>query len=260
MAAVHATSADPNGPLAQWPENLQRPLWAKVKSALMRMIETEKMCAHSRLPSEAELCRKFGVSRPVVRQALAQLVYERAVYKIRGKGAFVAAAVDQREFFGSTAGFSGEIYDTQRGVQRRVLRQHIHVPDTPVARMLELGPDEQVVTVERVLCVEEVPQLFVTCHIAAAYVSGLQNAQLENRSLYETLNEVYGITFRRAERWLRACTAEASIARNLHITRGHPLVEITSVDFVAGGQPVMCYTALCLTDTAPIHLSVRGPA
>mgnify|MGYP006428396697 CR=1 FL=1 len=239
---------------------LQRPVWAQVKSALLRMIETENLTAHSRLPSEAALCRAFGVSRPVVRHAMAQLVYERAIYKIRGKGAFVAGAMEQREFFGTTAGFSGEIYDTHRAVQRRVLRQRIQASTAAVASMLDLVPAEDVIVVERVLSVDDVPQLFVTCHISARDVPGLETVALQNRSLYETLNEEYGIEFRRAERWLRASGADAPVARHLMVAQGQPLVEITSVEFASNACPVMFYTALYRTDTAPIHLSVRDRA
>ena len=41
------------------------------------------------LPSEADLCKQFKVSRTVVRQALKELEHEGSVYKRRGKGTFV---------------------------------------------------------------------------------------------------------------------------------------------------------------------------
>ena len=42
------------------------------------------------LDSEAQLCRRFGVSRGPVRQALATLVQERLVSRVPGKGTFVS--------------------------------------------------------------------------------------------------------------------------------------------------------------------------
>ena len=42
------------------------------------------------LPSEPELARRFGVSRVVVRQALAILEDDRQILRVRGRGTFVA--------------------------------------------------------------------------------------------------------------------------------------------------------------------------
>ncbi len=54
---------------------------------VLAMVET--MTADQRLPSEDELSRRLGVSRPVLRQALARLRTEGWVYARRGAGNFV---------------------------------------------------------------------------------------------------------------------------------------------------------------------------
>ncbi len=79
------------------------PLWSQVKTALMTLITTEKLSEHARLPSEAELCEHFGVSRTVVREALNQLVFERVIYKLQGKGPSSRPAATNRTSWARTS-------------------------------------------------------------------------------------------------------------------------------------------------------------
>ncbi|HLS89952.1 MAG TPA: GntR family transcriptional regulator [Limnochordia bacterium] len=66
------------------------PFYAQVKDALQRQIENGVYGPGQPIPTELELCEQYGVSRHTVRQALAKLVQEGVVYRIPGKGTFVA--------------------------------------------------------------------------------------------------------------------------------------------------------------------------
>ncbi|WP_353174771.1 FadR/GntR family transcriptional regulator [Paracandidimonas soli] len=62
----------------------------RVYAQLRNLIETSGMQAGDRLPGENGLARQYGVSRPVVRQALAQLRAEGWIHARKGAGNFVA--------------------------------------------------------------------------------------------------------------------------------------------------------------------------
>jgi len=61
----------------------------QVALELRKDIENGMFPAHCRLPSEIELCRRFGVTRPTVRRAIAHLREEGLVSVKRGAGSFV---------------------------------------------------------------------------------------------------------------------------------------------------------------------------
>lgn len=63
----------------------------RVHAALAQAILAGHVAPGTRLPSETELAARFGVSRPIVRQALQRLRDEGAVSSVRGSGSYVEA-------------------------------------------------------------------------------------------------------------------------------------------------------------------------
>ncbi|PDT82272.1 GntR family transcriptional regulator [Bradyrhizobium sp. Y36] len=220
------------------------------------MITTTPLVEHARLPSEAELCARFNVSRTVVREALNQLVFERVIYKLQGKGAFVASRREDQDFLGSNIGFSGEWRERNRPVSRRILRQEIEQADERAAHFLRLTTDRTVIGLDRVLNVDGVPRILVYTKVVAAIAPGLERIQLENRSLYETLFRKFGLKMRRAERWLAAVNASAQQAQLLGVAPETPLIAIESISFATHEEPVEYYIAYYRTDTGRLHFSV----
>lgn len=69
-----------------------QPLTDAVYDKLLALIQNDKLATGDRLPGEHELSKRFAVSRPVLRQALARLRAEGRVKAQQGSGHFVAEA------------------------------------------------------------------------------------------------------------------------------------------------------------------------
>lgn len=65
------------------------PLSQQAKEKIIEYIRLERLQPDSALPTEAELMEMLGVSRYIVREALALLEQDRIIYKRQGKGTFV---------------------------------------------------------------------------------------------------------------------------------------------------------------------------
>lgn len=78
-------------------ETVRRPSFSSVVAQNLKdMIERDKMQPGARIPTEAELCTKYGVSRTVVREAIISLRSEGVLVARQGIGVFVGEGPSSR--------------------------------------------------------------------------------------------------------------------------------------------------------------------
>lgn len=96
------TGAESGVPRAEQPEarRLGRPapLAERVVAALSEDIEKGRLAAGARLPTEPDLAASFGVSRTVIREAVARLRADGILVSRQGAGVFVSDSPLQRSF------------------------------------------------------------------------------------------------------------------------------------------------------------------
>lgn len=100
-------------------EHLKRPvrLADQIYQQLLEQIVGGKLAVGDRLPSEAQLCDLFGVSRPVIRETISRLQADALVATRKGSGTVVLRRPD-REVLRLAP--SGEIADLMRCFEFRV--------------------------------------------------------------------------------------------------------------------------------------------
>jgi GntR family transcriptional regulator len=108
------------------------------------------------LPSDAELCRQFGVSRMTARQAVQLLVNERLVERRRGKGTFVAAHRVPRAL-GSPLSFTESMRQKGLVASSRSIGSRRDTANDAEARALGIMVGDPVCIIERVRLADDVP-------------------------------------------------------------------------------------------------------
>jgi GntR family transcriptional regulator len=130
------------------------PLYYQLQEILKEQIESGLWQPGDPLPSEPELAQRFGVSRVVVRQALAILEDDRQIVRIRGRGTFVAQPkLDYR------AGGLSRLLATPRGpdVVIQVLDKRTTLVERSIRSKLEAADDENVLRITTLLSLRAVP-------------------------------------------------------------------------------------------------------
>ena len=159
------------------------------------------------LPTEAELCERFSVSRMTVRQALQELTNDGLVERRRGQGTFVAHRPVHRRP-GVFLSFTEEM--NRRGVQAtsRLLAAGMDDPRQPEVLDLGLAPGSQVVRVVRVRLADGVPVALEDAALVPE-LGGVLEEDLGGGSLHSAL-ERRGVVATRATGTITARLARAS--------------------------------------------------
>ena len=67
-----------------------QPLYVQIRNILVSRLDSEQYRVNEQIPSEKTLCQEFGISRETLRSVLTELVREGRLYRVQGKGTFVA--------------------------------------------------------------------------------------------------------------------------------------------------------------------------
>ena len=208
------------------------------------------------IPSEAELCQLYGVSRTTVRKAIDDLANEGLLYRIQGKGTFVSATRVRERFVQFTAGFYDDMMARGIPLRTEILEQSSIQADQDMAGKLRLALGDTAVKISRLRFVNNLPVVLSDSYVPQRLFPGIESEKLLNASLYGTLREKYGAKLARGTRFVTvaACTEEQ--ARLLRTAVGSPLLVISGVMYDSIGRPIEAGVAWLRGDFAEVEIEV----
>jgi GntR family transcriptional regulator len=188
------------------------------------------------LPSEGELAAEFVVSRNTVREALAALKTEGLI----GRGPKVGTHVAVRKYdhgldalVGLKATFKGY------GEIRNVVRAAKPVAAPPaVANRLQLGPGEEVIFVERLRFLGDLPVSLDMTYLAPDIGAAVLESPLETNDIFALIEEATGQRLGTAALAVEAVAADAHTAAILQVPDGAAVLLLERLTHLDDGRPV----------------------
>ena len=224
------------------------PLYAQVRSGIEGRLSAAEWRPGDRIPGEPELCREYGVSRPVVRQALQELAAEGAIIRRKGLGTFVAEPkVVSRSLVHSLVGFYQDMERRGLATDTRVLEQSLQPAGDKVGSRLGLQVLTPVVKITRLRSVGGHPVVLVSSYLPYSLCPSLIQADLRSQSLYGFLEQEYGLRIAGGRREIQAVLAGEEESRHLQVDRGAPLLRLESVSYLEDGRPMEYFDGVFLS-------------
>ncbi|HXW81790.1 MAG TPA: GntR family transcriptional regulator [Acidimicrobiales bacterium] len=233
------------------------PYYLQLKRILLKDLE-DNGAEGSLLPSEAELCARYSVSRTVVRQALAELENDGLVLKVKGKGTFVTGHKLDTSFIQDNLGFYESMTRTGHVVQSRILRLDAVPSTVDLARLLEIGVGEEVIRFDRVRSIDGRPVQVVRAFMPGRLFPGLVDVDMTDRSLYQVLRDAYGLHPASGHRAIEAVPLSREDADHLGVPKGTPGLRVYSITRSSDGVVFEHFIAHYRGDSFRFELEVRS--
>ena len=209
------------------------PLYRQLIESLRSDIAGGIYPPHSRIPSEAELCEQYGVSRVTVRKALAEMTRDGLLERYQGKGTFVAMPKIRRDLKEVTS-FHNCCRMMKCEPGTRVVKVETVTATEDDRECLLLEPAEhQVLSISRLRMADGVPVMLEENRFPMAYLY-LKDCALDG-SLYAILRE-HQVEPGQATHDIALSYASAAQAELLEVPVGSALLSLHEVIYDRSGH------------------------
>ncbi|TXK77184.1 GntR family transcriptional regulator [Paenibacillus sp. N3.4] len=232
------------------------PLYYQLKEFLKGEIESGSLAHGMLIPSERELVEVCQISRPTVRQAISELVFEGLLTREKGRGTLVAHPKHDQWFLENMISFSKEM--EMKGLTHFTKVISLQVVKAEAKLISIFGPNcEEVICLERLRFVENEPLVIVKTFIPKVLVPGFMEENLAEASLYDVIETKYGYQISHVIRVLEAINADDEDAELLEVEPMSAIQLIKSTGYLSGGEPFEYSIARYRGDSTSFTLNLK---
>lgn len=232
---------------------LGAPLYQQVFLVLREAIGEGKYALDTALPSEAELCRQYRVSRITLRRALAHLQQAGLIERRQGSGTFVRRTTPLQIGF-EMGGVIRDFTEFTFGTRPKTLEFEYRAPPVRIRALFDAELGERMQRIVRLRSRGRVPLAQIETWVPAS-VGERYTAEEVDKAPLTQLMERAGVILASGRFTIGATLADPMMADRLHIEVGAPLVKFSRVMSDENGR-VAQYAEMLLR---PDHIQIILP-
>ncbi len=235
-----------------------KPIYLQIKDQLIENIEQGIYKPGDKIPSARELVRRFHVSRMTVLQALRELISQRRLFTVVGKGTFVGQPekleTDLKVVWGFTETFRSEGYK----INSQLLYFGVVFGDRTITENLKINEKTPLYCLTRKRLLNDLPVGVETVFLIQSDVPGIDRFDWSKESLYTILREQYGLDLVCGYNYIEAAAADESTAHILSIPRNFPVLATERTSCLIDQRPIEYVRAFYRADRMRLRVDMTA--
>jgi GntR family transcriptional regulator len=235
------------------PSDLHKPLYVQIQEYIAELILSGKLLPETKIQSEREFSEDLGVSRMTVRKALTELVSEGLLERRHGSGTYVSKprmTYEARELVNPVAA----MIERNIAVGSQLLEFSEVAASRRLAEQLAVEIGHPLYRVVLLRFANRVPVILERGFLPCSRCPRLEEWDLEKDNIIDLLTTVYKVRQLSVSQTVEAVAANETIARQLRVEEGFPLLMLTRTLVNADdGIPVELSQCFLRSDTARLH-------
>jgi GntR family transcriptional regulator len=240
--------------------SIAQPLHETIRSWIESEIEKGHLKPDEKLPSENELCAKFGVSRITVRRALQTLESCQLIYRCQGVGSFVGSGKTTQPL----VHFTDFMEDMRRAGLKGtsiVVQTTLETAEGDVAERLQVKEGLKVYRLDRLRLGDGEPIAFDITYLPMVYGQLLDGLDLSQRTLFSVFETEYDIVIKGGTIHISGAAATDYLAEHLGIREGQPLLQLNRYAYTVNDKPLYWQKRFYRNDRVSYQIQLeRGEA
>lgn len=215
----------PDSTLRQLP--VSQPRYHVVAQAIMNDIQTGRHPVGTLLPTEAEFCQQFNVSRHTVREAIRRLAEVGLVSAQVGVGTWVKAQRPATRYVQSSEGIS-DLFQFVNEVSLKLVGSREVVADAALSEALEcrIGQKWFHMIGERYVAGEKEPIALGYIYVAAPYRAAVDQLKEPSEPIFTLIEREFGLQLVEVRQEISAVPVDEPSAARLKVAPGSPGLKI----------------------------------
>ena len=212
-----------------------KPLHIQIEESILQKLESREWAPGRLIPSENELSHIYGVSRTTVRNVITKLVQEGLLFRIPGKGTYVAEPKIVAHSL-TYAGIREQLEQMGYEVSTRLISMGLETVDQKIMEHFPGLDDPHFYVVRRLRMLKGEPLSIHIPYLPHAYCPGIDQYDLSSEQLCTVLSRVYDLNRAKAVETLESVAANSTEASLLNIFPGQPLLLLQDRILDASGR------------------------